>query len=363
MKKFLPVLAFASILSISATAQSVTGVSMTAENKTVIMEEFTGVRCTYCPDGKIILDGLLAQYPNTMYAVSFHPQNSGLTAPYAGDPDLRRTYADNFYATPYCGTSRFMPSAFINRRVWAGERLQGRGSWGTRVSEVMAEASPLNVGILANYDSTSMTLNVTVETYYTSAVTDQNALYVQLSEDGIVVQQQSGATGAFTQDKVFRQELAATTWGDDLGPQTAGSMVTKTYSWVNTSGYDMHNARVTAYVENKTTQELYTGKQVQVQFGTATTVDPAKPAVTMNILPNPFQSQALLSYHLPEAQPVSYSITSLTGQSITAVSLGDQPAGTHNVTLDAASHHLAAGVYLLQLQAGEQRLVRRMVIQ
>ncbi|MFN8395231.1 MAG: Omp28-related outer membrane protein [Bacteroidia bacterium] len=359
MKKILPVFAFALFSSVSAFAQSVTGVSMVAENKTVIVEEFTGVRCTYCPDGKIILDGLLAQYPTTMHAISFHPMNSGLTAPYGGDPDLRRTYADNFYATPYCGTSRFMPS----RRVWAGERLQGRGNWGSRVSEIMAEASPLNVGILANYDSTSMTLSVTVETYYTSAVTDQNALYVQLSEDDIVVQQQSGATGAFTQDLVFRQELAATTWGDDLGPQTAGSMVTKTYSWVNTNGYNMHNAKVIAYVESKTTQELFSGKQVQVQFATATAVDPEKAGVTMNILPNPFQTQALLSYHLPEAHAVSYTITTVTGQTVATENLGDQAAGTHNVTLDATHHHLSAGVYLLQLQAGEQRLVRRMVIQ
>lgn len=363
MKKVLPVFALALGLSVSAFAQSVTGVSMTAENKVVIVEEFTGVRCTYCPDGKIILDGLLQQYPTTMHAISFHPMNSGLTAPYGGDPDLRRTYADNFYATPYCGSSRFMPSAFINRRVWAGERIQGRGNWSSRVSELMAEASPMNVGVLANYDSTTMTLSVTVETYYTSDVTDQNALYVQLSEDGIVVQQQSGASGAFTQDIVFRQELAANTWGDDLGPQTTGSMVTKTYSWVNTSGYDMHKAKVIAYVENKSTQELYTGKQVDVQFEVATAVDPAKPAVTMNILPNPFQTQALLSYHLPEARPVSYTITSLTGQTIAAENMGDQAAGTHNVTLDAASHNLSAGVYLLQLQAGDQRLVRRMVIQ
>jgi hypothetical protein len=117
---------------------SVTGVSMTAENKVAIMEEFTGVRCTYCPDGKLILDGLLQTYPTTLYAVSSHPQGSGLTAPYPGDPDLRRTYPDAFYSTPYCGTTRFMPSAFINRRIWAGERLQGRSSWGTYVAELQA---------------------------------------------------------------------------------------------------------------------------------------------------------------------------------------------------------------------------------
>lgn len=326
------------------------------------MEEFTGVRCTYCPDGKIVLEGLEQSYPTQFYAVSMHPVNSGLTAPYSGDPDLRRSYADAFYSTPYCGSTRFMPSAFINRRVWAGERIQGRGDWPTRVAEIIAEPSPVNVGVLANYDSLTQLLSVTVEAYYTSTVTDQNALYVQLSEDAITVQQQSGASGPFVQDLVFREGLAAQ-WGDNLTGTTQGSLVTKTYSFDNsTLNYDMSNAKIIAYVENKTTQELYSGMQKQVVLGQAVSVATPLSHLDVNVVPNPFEGSTLLSYYLPEAQEVAYTITSLQGQRIAAVHLGDQAAGTHNVVIDATEAHLAAGIYLLQLRAGDHLVVKRLVV-
>ena len=75
MKKGLHVFALMLGLGSAAFAQtSITGVSMTAENKVVIMEEFTGVRCTYCLDGKIVLDGIITSNPVNFRAVCMHPQ-------------------------------------------------------------------------------------------------------------------------------------------------------------------------------------------------------------------------------------------------------------------------------------------------
>lgn len=363
MKKGLHFLALALGLGTTAFAQtSVTGVSMTAESKVVIMEEFTGVRCTYCPDGKIILDGIIANYPDNFRAISMHPQNSGLTAPYPNDPDLRRSFLDSYYSTPYCGSSRFMPSAFINRRIWANERLQGRGNWATRVAEVSTEASPVNVGVLANYDSLTSILSVTVEAYYTSNVTDLNALYVHLSEDNLTVQQQSGATGAYVQDLVFRESMTAQ-WGDPIATTTQGTLATMTFTFDNSaSQYDMSSCKVIAYIENKSNQELYSGAQSAVTFAPAVGLTAAQSGLDVNVLPNPFQGSALLSYYLPEQTEVSYAITSLQGQTVAKVDLGLQAAGTHNVTLDAANSNLAAGIYLLQLRAGENAIVKRVVV-
>ena len=363
MKKGLYFIALALGFGSTAFAQtSVTGVSMTAENKVVIMEEFTGVRCTYCPDGKIVLDGIMTNYPDNFRAISMHPQNSGLTAPYGNDPDLRRTFLDVYYATPYCGSSRFMPSAFVNRRVWANERIQGRGDWAARVAELSTEASPVNVGVLANYDSLTSILSVTVEAYYTSTVSDVNALYVHLSEDNLTVQQQSGATGPYVQDLVFRESMTAQ-WGDPIATTSQGTLYTATFTFNNSAGdYDMSQCKVIAYIENKTNQELYTGWQAQVGFASAVGITAAQPELDVNVLPNPFQGSALLSYYLPEMANVSYTVTSLQGQTVAKVELGDQAAGTHNVTLDAANANLSAGIYLLQLRAGENSVVKRVVV-
>jgi hypothetical protein len=347
----------------SLLAQSVTGVPTTPQNKIAMMEEFTGVRCTYCPDGHTVLIGLEQSYPDQVYWVSFHPNSSGLTAPYGADPDLRRTYPDAFYSTPYCGSSRFMPSAFINRRVWANERIQGRGDWPSRVAELIAEASPANVGVIANYDSTTKLLTVTAEVYYTATVTDANAIYIQISEDNITVAQQSGATGAYVQDKVFRESMTAQ-WGDNITTTTQGTLAAFTYTFDNTStNYDMHQVKVTAYVENKTNQELYSGAQKQVVYGSAVGVDAPRAGLEVNVLPNPFEGSTSLLLNLTEAQQVDYAIFSLQGQRLAYRDLGEQSAGPHGFVIDAAEAQLAAGIYLLQVRAGEDMHTHRLVVQ
>jgi hypothetical protein len=360
MKKHLRAVLFLALFAGNFIHAQVTGVSTTAQNKTAIMEEFTGVRCTYCPDGHTVLVGLEASNPTNFVATSFHPNNSSLTAPYAGDEDLRRAYPAAFYATPYCGTSRFMPSAFINRRVWAGERIQGRGDWTTRVAEIIAEPSPANVGVLALYNEASKILTITVETYYTSAVTNQNELYVVISEDGITVNQQAGTSGAYVQDNVFREAVTAQ-WGDVLSPTTMGSMVTKTYTYDNSSTlYDMNNAAVMAYVEDFVTGELYTGSKVGVTMGTTA----ATPAQTLDVqvVPNPFAGATSLVYNLPSVQQVSYTIYDVQGKQLSQVNLGEQASGTHKVVVDAAQAQLPAGIYLLHLKVGEQTVVKRLVV-
>lgn len=344
-------------------AQSVTGVSTAAMNKVAIMEEFTGVRCTFCPDGHTVILGIEQTNPNDFFVVSMHPDNSGLTAPYGSDPDLRRNYPAAFYSTPYCGSSRFMPSAFINRRVWANERIQGRSSWPGRVAEITAESSPANVGVLASYDSLTNMLSVTVEVYYTGNVTEANHIYAVLSEDNITVQQQAGASGAYVQDRVLRAGLSAQ-WGDAITTATTmGSMATMTYTFDNsTTMYDMSSCRVTAYVENQTSGELYTGMQKSVVFNQTVGVTAPMADMNVKIVPNPFSENATIQYHLDATEDVEMRVYNMTGQMLMHEVVGAQPSGDHAISIDAVSNGLAAGMYMVQLRAGTHTVTKNMIV-
>ena len=267
MKK-ITLLFIMSFLALVLVAQ--TYVNTEPMNKNAILEEFTGVKCTNCPAGNVVMASILAANPNTVFAVAYHPSNSGFTVPYAGDPDFRRSYPSAFYSTPYCGSTLFMPSAFIDRRVWEdGNRMQNSGEWGDKANTIMSEASPANMGLSTNYDSVNQTLNITVEVYYTDNMTDDNHIYVMLSEN-YLVSQQSGATGPYTHMHTFR-EAFVDQWGDLItDPTTAGSLVTLQYSWsAVSSGYVMENCEVLAFIENQTTGEIITG--VGVHVGESTT--------------------------------------------------------------------------------------------
>lgn len=260
-------------------------------DKNAIIEEFTGVRCTNCPGGHQEVTNILAANPDRAFVVAYHPTNSSYTSPYSGDPDFRRNYPDVFYSTPYCGTSRFMPSAFVNRRQWAnGERIQSRTEWAAYCNTIIAEPSPANVGLGTSYDSTTEEITITVEVYYTQDMTDANHVYVMLAENDLVSQQMvSGViTPNYVHKHTFREAYVAQ-WGDLItDPTTQGSLVTLQYTWDATgSGYIPANCEVIAFIENQTSAEIITGVGVHLGESTSMGIESEVIQKPFRIYPNP----------------------------------------------------------------------------
>jgi hypothetical protein len=76
--------------------------------------------------------------------------------------------------------------------------------------------------------------------------------------------------------------------------------------------------------------------------------------------PNPFNPATVISYALPAEMRVTLKVYNLTGQVVATLVNGEQPAGHHEVSFAAA--HLPSGNYFAVLQAGEVKLVRRIVL-
>jgi hypothetical protein len=67
--------------------------------------------------------------------------------------------------------------------------------------------------------------------------------------------------------------------------------------------------------------------------------------------PNPFRQSTRLRYELPETAAVTVQVFDLLGRKVATLADGNQPAGRHELTLDAAG--LASGTYFIRLRAGE----------
>lgn len=315
-------------------------------DKNAIIEEFTGVKCPNCPDGHQEAADILAAYPDRAFVVAYHPTNSGYTAPYSGDPDFRRSYLDVFYSTPYCGTSRFMPSAFINRRQWTGtERIQSRTAWAAHSNTIMAEPSPANVGLGTSYDSTTEEITITVEIYYTQDMTDTNHVYVMLAENDLV-SQQSGGTTNYVHKHTFREAFVAQ-WGDPItDPTTQGSLVTLQYTWDATgSGYIPANCEVIAFIENQTSGEVITGVGVPLGESTSMGIDSEVIQRPFKIYPNPTDGMMYIE------QRVAGSINDIIvrnvcGQQVLVLT----PNGNTTQRIDLGS--LESGLYFVECNTG-----------
>ena len=229
MKKFTLLLSALTLFAISVSAQNF--VSTTAENRNVVLEEFTGIYCVYCPDGHKRAATLAANNPGDVFLINIH--TGSFANPSGNDPDFRTSFG-----TAIAGQSNLTgyPAGTVNRRVFAGMgqstgTAMSRGNWATAAGTVLGESSSVNVAAQATIDYQSRELKVIVETYYTSsAAASTHKLNVALTQDNIEGPQTGGATyypaqilpnGNYNHQHMLRHMLTGQ-WGIDITSTSMG---------------------------------------------------------------------------------------------------------------------------------------------
>ena len=113
----------------SGVSPSSPNVSTVPENKNVILEEFTGIQCVYCPDGHLIADQIQSNNINDVYIIKIH--TGGYSYPSAGQPDFRTQWG---YIIENQSDIIGYPCANINRHYFPTLTSQGgtsifRNNW------------------------------------------------------------------------------------------------------------------------------------------------------------------------------------------------------------------------------------------
>ncbi|MDR0798665.1 MAG: Omp28-related outer membrane protein [Dysgonamonadaceae bacterium] len=236
-------------------------------NKNVVIEEYTGIYCTYCPDGHKRVNTIIAAYPERVVAVNVH--QGGYAWPNTGDPDFRTQWGDALAAQT--GLEGY-PAATVNRHVFSGgaTATSDRGKWTTYATQIMKESSYVNMAVKANINEAERILTVDVEMYYTAQGSAVNRLNVALLQDSIIGPQ-TGASSYYPamgnnqkyQHNHMLRDFLTGQWGDVISTTAAGTFVTKRYTYVIPADYrsipvNLNKLEVVAYVaEGK--QEIITG--------------------------------------------------------------------------------------------------------
>jgi hypothetical protein len=265
MKKITFTLLLLFALASAAVAQTL--VTTDPTNKNVVLEEFTGIHCQYCPEGHVIAQAILDNNPGRAVAIAVH--QGAFAVPDAGDPDYRTPFGDALASQ--AGINSY-PAGTVNRHLFLGGKTgMGRGDWTPSANTILGQASPVNVGIETSYNSSTRELTVHVELYYTAnSATTSNFINIALIQDHIFGPQTGG--GSNYEHMHMLRYLITGQWGDEVTTTTAGSFVDRTYTYVIPDAYlsipcVVENCQVAVFVA-QSHQEVLSGDVVNAIDGT-----------------------------------------------------------------------------------------------
>lgn len=216
--------------------------------RTVLVQEFTGMRCTNCPDGAREVATIKEVYD--VISVNMHPTGSTFTRP-LGDLDLRSEEATEMYN--YWRPTGF-PAAVINGTAPNTSITQ----WMNVVDGFSKIASPLSIELTTNYDESSRKVDVDYEVAFNDIYADECSVMVWLTEDGIVGSQMTAATllTEYVHNHVLRASLNGV-WGETIGSGFIyDDTKTGTASMILNDAWVADNCDIVAFVFNTNTKEV-----------------------------------------------------------------------------------------------------------
>ncbi len=251
--------------------------------RNVLIEDFTGHNCAYCPAAGLIAHNLHLSNPARIFVASIHASNTttgmslfqalnipqGYTVDFTNPEGLE---LGSFFGTQLVNSGFFgNPAGTINRTNVAGEYFQSTGTWQTKVNQILSSAPKIALKAKVNYFETpkhGFFLHTEVEKL-DKTITDDLAMVVYMIEDSLVAQQNVSNVPVtnYVHRDLFRGTIDGQIWGRTLTPTLLqNGKYYLNYSCIlpNQLGpqgivttYNADNMHVLIYVYNKTTLEIY----------------------------------------------------------------------------------------------------------
>ncbi|MFC2151072.1 Omp28 family outer membrane lipoprotein [Bacteroidota bacterium] len=238
--------------------------------KQILIEEFTGHKCGYCPGGDETIELLKELYCDHVIPVSIH---TGIFAQTNSSGEYTYDYntEDGNTISEFFGPSEY-PSAIINRTEYNGDLTLGQSYWTSAVSELLLQEPVMDINIALSYNSGSRNLDVDIDAVFIDAMNEKLMLSVYFIEDSIVSWQKdyslpSGEQDVefYTHNHVFRDAVNSA-WGEEIlnGQVNANDVKSKSYSYSVNTDWKIENCSIVAFVYKNDTKEVLQASQEHI---------------------------------------------------------------------------------------------------
>ena len=315
-------------LLLSAGSYAQTPVS-TSGHKYVLIEEITGAWCGFCPDGKTVLDQVLAAQPYAI-GVSFH--DTALGWPPSSYENLACPNGHTFVYTPgYLGSNGGFPCGTIDCVPGSDNYVgQNRSLWPSEVSNRLSAAPMFDITMSHSFVHSTRTITINVTAKALAAITGDYNMNVLVTEDSIPSVAPNGTGGNLQHSYLYNnpgqpyymrgyvinpgavwglpsdttgyyhdlvvKEMLGSTWGTTGIIATnapSGGTYTKTYTYVVPASYSLKHIKLTAIIQkndagNANDRPIANSIQAKLDTTAVSSVAQINPSdLNLEIAPNP----------------------------------------------------------------------------
>lgn len=391
MKRLLLSALVLSALSTNTEAQTV---------KKVLLEDFTGRWCGYCPNGTHGIEEMEVTYPANFLPAAVHNDNSSSLA---GINDKLEIKEGEFLATSSGLGSKGFPSGAIDRKIISGSdiRMSINGNadqWKNAVANQVNASAIVSVGF-ENWrinDNNEYEVDINVEFESAPKSGTPVVLQVYVLEDSIAAESDNdlaqvsytkwyGADGTsspvyitssknnFWHNHTLRAALGGN-WGFAIADPQVGKVWTKTVKvaipstavpqkWVHEQ---LHMYAFVAYNGTaKADKEVLNAEEIHMSQFQKVGVNDIKNNISISkVYPNPanLNDVVKVSYNTQKSEQVTMSVYSVVGQKVAEPYVSNDVRGTHTISWRPSDHNLTPGMYFVEIASESGKQVQRISI-
>lgn len=322
--------------------------SYTTPRDMVVIEEFTGTWCGYCPGAAMAMEDFIANGKDVAI-IAYHGGDN-----YENPAASARDSYYNISGYPTCVFDGTTPYVGGNASQSIYNALLPIYNENIQIN------SPFTIQL--NTAATDETYNLIVTINKLGQIDASNLkLHLALTESGIPENWQ-GQTELHFVERLMAPDANGTSL--DFG---AGNEIQIPLDITTQTAWNLEELEVVAFIQNPATKVVYQGTKAMLnEIGAVNANSVITPAqFSMNNYPNPFNPSTTIQLNIAQDAPVQLHIYNLRGQKVTTLANEALQAGLHTFTwngLDDDNQSVSSGMYFYKAQVGSHSQTKKMLL-
>lgn len=337
--------------------------------KKVVIEEFSGAWCGWCPDGAVVLDNIVANNPGKVFPITVHD----------GDAmEFSEGIRTAFNVTAY-------PNGQIDRFLFPGQAKvpHSRGQWASNTTARLNAFTPVDVAVSSTYDANTRQVEATVSASFVDFEAGDLRFVLEVVEDSVVgsgsgynqVNYLNTTAGhpyqgagdpilGYVHNQTLRMLPGGAMGQSGVIPATVspGDNYDYTFTFTLPANYRANKIKLVGFVY-KYEANVLEGEVLNADeqpLGVAASVEAPTTQVGIEVAPNPVSDFGFVNAHFSDITTATFELYNAFGQRVAVLKEGTFTPGVHSVYFN--TENLANGVYIISVQTPGQSFTKKVLV-